>query len=372
MRRFRGSFWPSRTQELLLRTALGGPVAGPAAWQELRPGFDLTELEIGTFGVLPLAYRTVSCAFPEDPLLPRLKGIYRNSWVRNNLLVEQLGKVVDGFAAAGVQTIVVGSLAAAVRYYAELALRPTVALEFLVEHRDVVACARVLGRLGFSANGPLRPDRGDSIGLQGPDGQVCVLRTAPAVELQGCEETMRASAVEVQVGRSLVRALSPADDLLVACVSGARTRPIRSEQWLVDIAQIVLNPSGAVDWQRLLALAAAHGQALRLRETFRYLASVLEPRVPAEVDALLEELPVAFRDHIAYACAGSAMPSLGMFPQAIGEHLVATRRRSVWAAAATFPGFLAGRWELDHGWQLPLAGARRAYQRLASSRQPEA
>jgi hypothetical protein len=372
VRRPTGSFWPSRTQELLLRTALAEPEGDLAAWHELQPGFDLTTLEFGTVGVLPLVYRVVSGVLADDPLLPRLKGTYRNSWVKNNVLVERLAEAADALEAMGVETVMIGSLAAAVRYYPELPLRPTPALELLIEPQALEVCARALGRLGFSASGPLRAEREEDFAFYDAQGQTCVLRTRPSVELAPDGDGMRAASVWVEVGRSRIRALAAGDDLLVACVAGARTRPIRSVQWLVDIVQILRTSSAGVDWRRLLALAAGRGQTLRLQQTFSYLSTVLGVPTPPEADEAFAELPVTMRDRIAYACAGASMNGLGSLPQALGEHLVATRRRSPWGTLVTLPGFLRRRWELDHGWQLPLAGGRRAYGALTRSREREA
>jgi hypothetical protein len=372
VKRLTGSFWPSRNQELLLRTALAEPDGDLSAWRELQPGFDLTTLEFGTVGVLPLAYRVVSHALPDDPLLPRLKGIYRNSWVKNNLLVERLADAVEALAAVGVETVLIGSLAAAIRYYPELALRPTTALELLIDPHALEVCARALGRLGFSASGPLRPERAEDTAFYDARGQTCILRTRPAVELGPDGGAMRVASVSVEVGRARIRALAPGDDLLVACVAGARTRPIRSVQWLVDIVQIMRTSSASVDWRRLLALAAARGQTLRLQQTFSYLSTVLHLPTPAEAQEVLAELPVAVRERVAYACAGASMNGLGSLPQALGEHLVATRRRSPWGTLVTLPGFLRQRWEVDHGWQLPVAGGRRAYEVLTRSPEREA
>ncbi|MCU1244767.1 MAG: hypothetical protein JWN02_677, partial [Acidobacteria bacterium] len=43
-----GSFWPTRTQALLLRTALAEPDLQLAAWRQLGPAFDLRTLEPGS------------------------------------------------------------------------------------------------------------------------------------------------------------------------------------------------------------------------------------------------------------------------------------------------------------------------------------
>jgi Uncharacterised nucleotidyltransferase len=366
--RFTGSFWPSPIQERLLRTALAGPPAGQWAWRELAPGFELQTLEPGTVSVLPLVYRAVSAGSPEDPLLSRLKGIYRNTWVKNNLLAERLAEVVQAFDAAGIEHLLIAGLAAAVRYYPEPGLRPTPTLDLLVASDALISASRVLGRLGWSSSGPAALGAAPLIAFGNAHGQTCLLRITPAVDLQLPVDELRAVSTPVQIGRATVNALAPDHELLVACVAGQRRKPVRSVQWLVDVAQILTTAGAELDWQRLEALAAGHGQALRLRQALGYVAGVLEVPVPAAGAQMLDSLVIPGREHLAYACAGAAVRGLGSLPQAIGEHLVATRERSVIAAALTFPGFLRRRWGVDHGWQLPLAGGRRAYGLITGGR----
>jgi hypothetical protein len=359
-----GSFWPSRTQELLLATGLAQPADGLVAWKELQPGFELTKLEIGTIGVLPLVYRVVAGALPENPLLPRLKGIYRSTWVKNNLLSERLRELMSEFEDADTELVMIGSLAAAVRFYPELALRPTTALDFLIRPESVRAAVRALGRLGFSAPHALAPERLRELTLSNAQGESCVLRTAAPFELSGEEKRLRANSVSVEVGNRVVRALAPEDDLLLACVLGARTKPVRSVQWLVDIVQIARRDPGSLDWARIVELGRARGQALRLRQTFEYLSGVVGLEVPAQ----LHGISIPARERLAYACAGARVGPLGTLPQALAEHLADSRDRSPVRAAAEFPGFLRARWQLEHGWQLPLAGSRRAYEALSGRR----
>ena len=306
--RFTGSFWPSPTQERLLRTALAGPPAGPRAWHELSPGFELQTLEPGTVSVLALVYCAVSAGSPEDPLLPRLKGIYRNAWVKNNLLAERLAEVVEAFDAEGIEHLMIAGLAAAVRYYPELGLRPTPTLDLLIEGVALIPASRALGRLGWSAPAPVTVDAQQLVTFGNAHGQTCLLRTAPAVDLRLPAGELRAGSTPVQIGRATVNALAPDHELLVACVAGQRRKPVRSVQWLVDVAQILMTAGAEMDWQGLGALAGAHGQALRLRQALAYVAGVLEVPVPAAGAQMLDSLVVPGRERLAYARSGLSLP----------------------------------------------------------------
>src|SRR5436190_11401139 len=80
----RRGYRPTPIQRRLLRVALGDPDRAAEAWESVRESFTLDELERGSFELMPLVYQNIAQTCPDEPLLPRLKGIYRRSWVKNN------------------------------------------------------------------------------------------------------------------------------------------------------------------------------------------------------------------------------------------------------------------------------------------------
>lgn len=357
MTRRRGSFWPSPTQERLLRTALGESAEGLEAWRSLA-GFQVPEVEPGTFPVLPLVYRAVSRMAPDDPELARLKGIYRNSWLKNNLMLETVAESLTALEEAGVEPLMVGSLPAAVRYYAELALRPTATLDFVLATDALVPAVRALGQIGWRAPAPVHTGAEGPVTMTNAKGQVCLLLTAIAPDFSPSTELLLAASVELELGGRIVRAAAPGDDLLIACARGGRVWPVRSVQWLIDAVQILRSAPEKVDWERLLELAGEHLQTVRVREALRYLEEVAG--TPLTAPASLGRRQVSRRERLAYRCAGAAVPGLGSLPQAVSEHLCSSREASPLRTARAFPGFLQRRWGLEHPWQLPGAAGQRA------------
>src|SRR3954454_15468108 len=128
-----GSFWPSPSQRELLEVALGAGDEAQVSWQRLRPALDLDNLEPGSFALLPLVYQTLIDNRSDDSLLPRLKGIYKNTWVRNNLLLERIGETADALASAGLRPLFLAGTLFADRFYSSLALRPTASVELLAD-----------------------------------------------------------------------------------------------------------------------------------------------------------------------------------------------------------------------------------------------
>lgn len=363
-RRLAGTFWPSPSQRLLLEVALADPSRALAAWEKLRPELDLQTIDSASFVTLPLVYRALEAARIDDPLLPRLKGIYRSVWLKNNLLAERLGATADA-VRDGPRLVLVGSIGAALRYYASPGLRPTPFVELAVERDAVDSAVRALARAGWTVRSGHGPDRHEPLVLVDREDGLSLLRTSLAPD---CPPAV-GGGVWPQVESITVRgrpvlALSPTDDLLATIVTGARVAPGGSIQWIVDVAMILRSVPDRIDWDRLTQMGIAAGQGLRLRDALEYVHRLVGLVAPAPVIRRLEEWRPSRRERLIHACSVREVRGLGSFPQAIGEHLFATTGRSTTATIAALPEFLCRRWQLERSWQLPLAGGRRAYRTL--------
>jgi len=78
-----GDCWPTREQELLLRAALLQGNDAINAWHEWKSSVDIEQLDQGSYRLLPLLYRSLHIDGVEDPLMNKLKGVYRMTWYKN-------------------------------------------------------------------------------------------------------------------------------------------------------------------------------------------------------------------------------------------------------------------------------------------------
>jgi hypothetical protein len=139
-----GSFWPSKHQELLLKAALLDPEEAIPAWRSARATLDIDRLEPGSYSLMPLVYRSLRAANVDEPLMPRLKGIYRHTWSKNQLLGEDAAAALAALARAGVDALAIGGLSR-LRFYPELGLRTMTECEVLCRPDDVERALRALG-----------------------------------------------------------------------------------------------------------------------------------------------------------------------------------------------------------------------------------
>jgi Uncharacterised nucleotidyltransferase len=322
MRASAGRLWPTRAQEQLLVAALGTPAQAEAEWGALPAGFTLDELEPGSFELLPLVYRNLADAGSEDPSLPRLKGIYRRAWVKNNLLLERTRELAIALREEAIATLFLEGPAFAARYYPELGLRPTSTIHLLVRAPDSDHAVEVLARLGWTE----RPESGAYPGwrfLFDEAGDICLLRSALAFDFAGDAAPFWQGAVEQDAGGATVLTPSPTDALLAVCVAGLRVGPLPRTQWIADAAMLLR--TAEVDWDRLIEIGGGGGQTLRLRAALAYLHRLPATNVPGGVVARLERSRPRPRERLVYALAAGRLARRGRFAglsEGLAERLV--------------------------------------------------
>ena len=370
-----GTFWPSALQEQLLTVALGDPAAAVATWETLAPRFALDDLERGSFELLPLIYRNLTRGGGEDPVLPRLKGIYRKTWVANNLLVERTKETGEALRTGRIPALFVEGAVIAERFYPELGLRPTSSVDVLVEDPDCTRALVQLADTGWRERPGSVKGSGAIRYLSDEGGNVLVLRTTLAIDFVARAGGARShtplweAAEQRTIGGVELLVPAPTDTLLAVCVSHARAGGGPSTQWIAD-AKMLLDTE--IDWERLLAIGVERGQTSRLRDVFRYLASLPGARPPQSVSERLAGTRTTSRERFIYRCTAGSIRRPGALPSLAAEHLAATRDESWLRTIVTFPRHLRDRWNLSRSWHVPFAAGRRTIRLLAARRRGSA
>jgi hypothetical protein len=364
-RNLQGRFWPSAHQESLLTVALGDPASAVDAWRKLRPSLSLDELEPGSYELLPLVYRSLSEAAVGDADLPRLKGVYRKTWVTNTLLTKRTGELGETLREASIPALFVEGVALATRVYPELGLRPTSAIDVLVDEGDRALAVNRLRRVGWDDVGTAGGTHVSH--LRSERGEVCLLRTKLSVDFfprsspHSSNEPLRSRASQYAMDGVEVLVTTPGDTFLAVCVVHARLEDPRNVQWVADAKMLL---GAEIDWSALLAAAIENGQSARLRDALRYLDRLPGAKPPRFAIEQLATAETTRRDRLAYACASGSIRGLGSLPLHAADHLAATADESPLRTIAGFPGHLRERWKLASAWQLPLAAAGRGLRLL--------
>ena len=343
--------------------ALGDPAHAAEEWERLRPDFHFEELEPGSFDLLPLIYRNLVAAGADDPLMRRLKGIYRKSWVTNTLLLRRSRETYAALTGAGIPTLIVGGPVLAARFYPEFGLRPSSYVDVLIDAPSVEEAEDALGGAGWLQRDSALDRRTDRRLYVDRDESFCLLRTSLAIDFtlpQGRRAAHAplweyAETFEIDGAEILVPTRS--DWFLAVCVTHARRESPPGTQWIAD-AKMML--SGDIDWARVVELCRTRGQIPRMKAVLEYLARVPGPQPPPELEHELTDLPVSLRERVVYLCTTRSIRGVGALPWLLAEHLAGTKDASLAGTAASFPAHLRERWGLSRSRQVPGAVVRRA------------
>ena len=364
-----GNYWPTLEQELLLRAALlPGPVA-VAAWNEVRPKVDLDRIDPVSQRLLPLLYRNLCRLHVDDPWLPRLKGIYRYAWSRNQMLFHHARALLGALAQNEIPTLVLKGAAVVLSHYgSDPGLRPMHDFDILVPTARAEQARDVLQGAGWSPVYAITPSflRIKHAGLfQDRDGRHCDLHWHVFEECcqPGDDDELWEAAVQVDFYGTPTRVLSVSDQLLHVCAHGAKWTwepPIR---WIAD-ATLILQ-TGGIDWRRLTAQAVKRHFIMRMRETLGFLRARMSAAVPDSVLEALSAQPTTRLERFEARVLRRQHKVLGQLPLYWCHHQRA-RRGGLLSTALTFPVHLQHAWGLPHLSEVPRGALRRMMRRMRS------
>ncbi len=367
-----GSFWPTAIQRSLLEVALGPGEEASVRWQALQP-LEVTTLETGSFGLLPLLYERLRDIAPDDPQLPRLFGTYRSVWYRNQLLLDRLAVLLPLLRQrAHVEPLLVGGMSALLRWYPRLGLRPVPQLDLIVEPERAAETVEVSTYAGWRAAGQTR----SSTILRDESERVLVVHhgAPPAVAgplTETAASALRERSLELADAEGVPRVLDAADEILFACAMGARTMPVQTCQWLVDVHR-VLHSQGAPTPDVLLERARRVRLVAHVSATVRYLAEIADDEVLQEYTTAFDTEPLGQRDRIAFALAGVNGSRLAGTAQVLALYLQTTGDDPPLRAVARLPRHLQERWEVKSLAGVPLVALQKTLGLLSPQARPSA
>jgi len=362
------TFWPTEFQREILAVAFASPASAAERWLRLQHRFVLDEIEPGVYALLPLVYRKLVTAGYDDDVMPRLKGIFKKTWVTNTLALEHCSQMAEALRLAGIPALFVEGPALAKRFYAELGLRPTSYLDVLVDGDTTDGAVDVLADLGWRSEYAGWSPEDESV-LVTDDGHRCVVRTSLSTDFTGPSGRRHAmaplweNAERLEVADAELLVPSSTDCLVGVCVAHARVRSASGPQWIADATMLL---ETEIDWSRLIEVSAGGGQILRLRRSLGYLADLAPHEPPLDALEQLWRQPVSLRERLLYKCTTGGFRSTGSFPLLVAEHLARTTDRSLVRAGASFPAHVRDRWGLARTRHVPFAALRRALRRLSA------
>lgn len=364
-----GSCWPTWRQELLLRAALLQGRDTIQAWQKWRSNVDIDQLDPGSYRLLPLLYRNLRAQGIEDPLMGRLKGIYRRTWCENRLFLYDMSRLLRRFQDAGIETMVLKGAALTMLFYEDYGLRPMDDFDVLVHRQDAETAVALLLKLGCKElSKPVRWNQAgtfvqphvlvaNSCGFKNPAGRAIDLHWHVLYDCcyAHADDDFWDGAVSVELDDVSTRALNPSDQLLHVCVHGARWNPVPPIRWLADAMLILKASECTIDWNRLLAQAEKRRFTLPLRETLTYLRDGFAAPIPDAVLSDARRIPVSAMERIEYKYKSRDYTQrlLSYLPLLWFYYLRSTDAIRSWRKLVGFVEYLQYVHGLRYLWQVP-------------------
>ncbi len=365
--------WPTRDQELLLRAALWQGDRVLDSWNEWRRSVNIDVIDYGSHRMVPQLYRNLQRHGVKDPLMDRLKGVYRYYHYKNELLMHRVSSLLAAFEEAGIETMVLKGAALIQLYYRESGLRPMLDADVLVHAHQAEQAMEVLTRSQWK---PLR--------YRQPQQRIPIVHSTPFEDSGGRQVDLHwhlfwecfsakddydywEQAIPIKIGGVQTLALSPTDQLLHTCWHGARWNEVPPIRWVADAMSILAASSAEINWPSLLKKAQRHRIILPVRDSLTYLKKTFDAPVP---DTLLQSMAAVRISRIERENYEVTLNP--MAPPTTSRILRMLYYDYRWLSSSTTSRFktlafvkhLQARWNIESPWRVPLYMSMRMARRV--------
>lgn len=372
----KGKSWPTRPQELLLRATFLPGEEAIQAWKEWKRIVDVDDLDQSSNRLLPQLYRNLQLQGVRDSLLMKFKGVYRQTWYKNQLLFHSAATPLRSLTEAGIEVMILYGAALAVRFYPDCGLHPLADFAILVRPEQAVPAIKRLQGLGWM---PVPRLPGALAATYIAAGYAHVFQDAGGNRIRlhwhllpeccqaGADDDCWQGAVATNLHGIATCALDPTHQLLQVCAQRAPRHTVPLFLRVSD-AILVLNAARAeIDWDRLATQVQKRCLLLPVMGTLDYLQGKLGAPVPPAVLQSLETLPTHKWERAEYKLKTSWVTVWSRFFELWFNYWRNRSARRLPRKVMGFPKFLQHFWRLKHLWQVPLRAASAALQQLRPS-----
>jgi hypothetical protein len=359
-----GSFWPTLQQEMLLRAALLNGRAAIDAWSEWKSCVDIDDIDAldpGSYRILPLVYRNLKNQHVEDPLMTKLKGVYRLTWYKNQMLFHTIANLLRSFQNAAIKTMVLKGAALTILCYKDYGLRPMDDFDVLVHTDQALPAINLLKELGWKPKS-FEPTEeyinlSYSHGFYDSADRECDLHwhLLSQSRERNSDDDFWEGAREIKVKDVPTHVLTPTDQLFHICMHGIKWDSTPTFRWVADAITIMTSLQSDIDWDRLIAQAKKRRLILPLRDTLHYLRDSFHAPIASEMLQRMKDMPVPRIDRIEYKITISPPSRWTAVLDLWCQHSRLMGNTNVLHKLIRFPRFLQDIWGLSL-WKLPFFG----------------
>ncbi|BBK32863.1 putative nucleotidyltransferase-like protein [Stella humosa] len=282
-------------QEELLTIIYGPEAEAPDRFHAWQAGIDLTDLDDACYRLYPQLYRRIRGFAGGHPFIGRMKGYFRRTYYRNQLLFQWALAVVERLEAQGMDCLMLKGAALVPATGLSSGFRPMADVDLLVRTGDArraltVADPRfaelLVDRTTTDAHVELR--HGFTVFDQNRLEIDLHWRLAGAwAPGEAPDAPFWETARPVTLQDRPVLALAPTELLYHVIVHGIPRNPVPAIRWVSDSLELIAAGPTRIDWDRLAFLATHYRRRLLLRRGLAYLHARFPGVVPAHALDLL-------------------------------------------------------------------------------------
>jgi hypothetical protein len=333
------------------------------AWAAWKRQVKIDVIDYGSHRMMPQLYRNLLGHGVRDPLLDRLKGVYRYYLYKNQILLNRVSQLLKAFDQAGIPTLALKGVALIQCYYHERGLRPMEDADILVPTAKALESMTLLKKFGWQ---PVFFDR--------PETRIAIIHSTPFVNADGQQidlhwhpfwECFNAhddsdywkQATPIKINDAPTLALNPTHELLHTCWHGARWNEVPPIRWVADAMAILEATHSQIDWHELIEKARRHHISLPLRDSLSYLKQLLNAPIPDSVVFELAAIPTSALEQEGYAAMVNPRlpPTTAKIVRLLYlDYLWLRSSTNSHSRFLTFAKFLQAKWNLPSLWQVPV------------------
>ncbi|MTJ55299.1 nucleotidyltransferase family protein [Anabaena sp. UHCC 0253] len=355
-------------KKLLLQAAFLSEEAGFDSWKQWRESVDIEDLDTESYRLLPLLYRNLSLQEVIDVHIGRLKGVYRRTWVENQVLFQAIAPILQSFSEKGIKTLLLKDAALNLHYYHDNGLRMMPNLELLIHSSDALMGINLLQNLGWEATGKIPKEIllfSQAIGFKNSANQFLILRWHLFADgfSEKAEHDFWENIIITQLGELEINILNPTYQLLYIC-AGLKNQAMSSNK-LADAAIIINASENQIDWNQLVIKAQEYRFVWGLKNLLTALQEILNISIPSSILTQIINLPISSFEDREYQIMtqenNSVLDRLNL------RYYQYVRMVSDENGKSNFLGFtkyLQYLWGLENSWQIPYHAIIKGIKRL--------
>jgi hypothetical protein len=300
-------FIPNRDQILLLKAAILSEVPAQEAWKLWIKRVDFEKADHASHSLLPLVFRNPAFANFQDPFFSRCQGIYRQTWVANQLLWKKILPILTQLLEAGVDKIILLKGMAMIHYYyRDFGMRVIGDIDILIPKKQLPLIDPILrdskwrqNVSRFDLKNREHLNRWHSLNLIHPEGMNLDLHWS---FIQENSSLLDESVIQNCIPIDRFYIPSPTHLLLQTSIHGVKYSPIPLIRWITDAMKILNHSGPQIDWEQLVELAKGARVSLPLSSALQFLKQTFEAPIPEAVIQNLKQIPSSRLEYLEYHC----------------------------------------------------------------------